>query len=142
MSDDQYSRPVEVTVKNWNEAPKPDHARRPRKTIRTITQTYALDAGDPNKRTVQIAGFEPNRIRMVVQVIDHECYIYNTMPTTFPDAATPLTASQGRYLPTVGVNASYEYIFYGNDAWWLNAIGGQNTRVTVTKEYENTEGEN
>jgi hypothetical protein len=118
----------DVSIKNWAEAAKP-----PRVTNTTV-KTYVVDpAGvvtDPNTRRVQIAEYEPNRLRMVIQVIDAAVVLMKDVPTTSPNPSTTANPGPGRLLP----NGAIEYIFYGPDAWWINSEAFI-SRVTVTKEY-------
>lgn len=120
---------IGVTVKNWDKAPKPT----PRITNTTV-KTYTIDpagvVADNNSRRIQIADYEPNRLRMVIQVIDAAVMLCKETPTNSPDASTVTVPGVGRYLP----NGLIEYAFYGPDAWWINSVTAA-TRVTVTKEY-------
>lgn len=120
----------EVTVKNHA-----DFQVEPKGIINTTVKTYVVDpAASPtannDARRTQIADYEPNRRRMVVQVIDAAVMICKETPTTSPDASTVAAPGVGRYLP----NGLIEYCFYGPDAWWINSVSAA-TRVTVTKEY-------
>jgi hypothetical protein len=119
---------ISVTIKNWAEMGKPP------RIANTTVSTYTIDpAGDPannDSRRVQISDYEPNRLRMVVMVIDAPVMLCKEPPKTSPDVSSATVAGTGRYLP----NSVTEYIFYGPDAWWINSTTGA-TRVTVTKEY-------
>lgn len=128
MSEDVMTRPVEVSIKNWDDAPKPD-----KKTIRTTLHTYVIDPGNADLKKVQIASYEPNRVRMVVQVLDVPVVLYLESPVTSPEAAPAVgNGYSGRLLMNSQV---YDYCFYGNDSFWINSVTGTPGRVTVTKEY-------
>lgn len=119
----------DVRVKNWAESAKPPVV------ANTTVKTFTIDpagvlANDDNSRRVQIAEYEPNRLRMVVQVIDAAVMLCKEKPTQSPDVSTVAAPGVGRYLP----NGLIEYEFFGPDAWWINSVTAA-TRVTVTKEY-------
>ena len=120
---------VAVTIKNWADAAKPP------RIANTTVKTYVVDpAGvvlsNNDIRRVQIADYEPNRVRMVIQVIDAAVMLCKETPTSSPDVSSVTVPGTGRYLP----NSITEYILYGPDAWWVNSVTAA-TRVTVTKEY-------
>ena len=124
------AHPVEVTVRNWPEAPW----AKPRVIARTTFKTYVLDpAGTFGDKSIQICEYEPARARLVVQVIEAPIGIYTTKPNTTPDAnaVAGQLSDVGRYLPNT---LAYSYEFFGCDPMWINSFGTL-TRVTVTKEY-------
>jgi hypothetical protein len=127
--DGRIPNPVPVEIRNW---PDPAPAKPP--LVRNTTlKTYIIDpAGSAGEKRVQITDFEPNRLRMAIQVIDAAVALTNEVPTNSPDVSTSSTAPQGRYLPPNVAAPDYE--FFGPDALWLNSLGTI-TRVTVTKEY-------
>lgn len=120
---------VAVTIKNWADAAKPP------RIANTTVKTYVVDpAGvvlsNNDIRRVQIADYEPNRVRMVIQVIDAAVMLCKETPTLSPDVSSVTVPGTGRFLP----NGLIEYPLYGPDAWWINSVTAA-TRVTVTKEY-------
>lgn len=118
MSHDMAPPPVEVTVKNWAD----QNATKPRIQKSTF-RTYLLDpAGTNAGKSVQIADYEPTRVRTVIQVYDNPVSLMTESPVISPDTTaaqqTP-PVPQGRLMlpdPTI------EYCFYGPDALWLNTI--------------------
>ena len=124
------STPVPVTIdwgeiKNWAE-----RWAKPRVVSRTTTRTYIIDPASDDFDNVQIADYEPSRMRTVIHVIDDDVTLTLESPVTSPDTTTTSVAPQGRYMPA----RTEEYILYGPDAMWLNSLTAV-TRVTVTKEY-------
>ena len=119
---------LNVTVKNWADAAKPP------RIANTTVRTYIVDPaglpGNNDARRTQIAEYEPNRLRMVIQVIDASVMLCKETPPTSPDVSSVTVAGTGRYLP----NSTQEYVLFGPDAWWINSLAAV-TRVTVTKEY-------
>lgn len=119
---------IKVTIKNWADAAKPP------RVANTTVKTYTIDpagvAADNSARRIQIADYEPNRLRMVIQVIDAAVLLCKEPPTQSPEVSTVAAPGTGRYLP----NGLIEYCFYGPDAWFINSVAAA-TRVTVTKEY-------
>jgi hypothetical protein len=129
-------KPLEVVVKNWA-----DSFAKPRLVRRTTTKTWTVD---PTAATLaqygaqQIAAFEPQRMRMVVQVLDAPVVILTEAPRNTPDTATsaPGNVPEGGGRLLLAGGAGVEYVFYGPDEFWINSITGATvTRVTVTKEY-------
>jgi hypothetical protein len=122
--------PVEVVVKNWTDNPAKTELVK-----RTTVHTYVLDPANVNvpDRYLSICGYEPNRVRMVVDVIDAAIALTTEVPKVSPDtSAAGVAPQQGRYLPT---SAGFDgYTFFGPDAMWINSLAAV-TRVTVTKEY-------
>lgn len=119
---------LNVTIKNWNESAKPP--RISNTTVNTYTIDPAGAVGNDGSRRVQIADYEPNRCRMVIEVIDAAVMLTKEKPVTSPDPSTVAVPGTGRYLP----QGLLERVFFGPDAWWINAVSAA-TRVTVTKEY-------
>jgi hypothetical protein len=120
-------QPVLVKVNNFPSSP------RPRKTT---TLTYVLDpaATDMSKRWAQICDYEPTRYRLVIHVLDAPCILLvDETPRALPDVTSAGVApAQGRVLP----NQALEYVFFGQDAMYLNSVSAAVAgRVTVTKEY-------
>jgi hypothetical protein len=120
---------IHVTIKNWADAAKPP------RIANTTVKTYTIDpaaaaVNNNDARRIQIADYEPNRLRMVIQVIDSPVMLCKETPPTSPDVSTVAAPGTGRYLPS----STEEYILYGPDAWWINSLTAA-TRVTVTKEY-------
>lgn len=125
------SNAVDVYVKNFGDAPKPPLANPVTKT--TIT-TYILDpTGATGPTNVPISDYEPKRYRLAILVIDAACVLTMDSPN-MPDAGSTISLrpSQGCYLPA---NTNRPYEFFGPDAFWLKALTGNPTRVTVIKEY-------
>ncbi len=119
----------DVTIKNWAEAGKPP--RIANTTIKTyIVDPAAVPTGNNDARRVQIADYEPNRYRMVVEVIDAAVMLCKETPTNSPDVSSVTVPGVGRFLP----QGLLEREFFGPDAWWINSVTAA-TRVTVTKEY-------
>lgn len=120
---------IGVTIKNWADAAKPP------RIANTTVKTYSIDpagpAGNNDARRTQIAEYEPNRLRMVIQVIDAPVMLCKEPPPISPDASTIAAPGTGRYLPN---SLDNEVVLYGPDAWWVNSVAAA-TRVTVTKEY-------
>lgn len=121
----------DVTIKNWSE-----FNAKPPVVANTTVKTYSIDpagvATNNDSRRTQISDYEPNRLRMVIMVIDSPILLCKEVPPASPDISTAAVPGTGRYL----ANGLFEYILYGPDAWWINSIsGGAATRVTVTKEY-------
>lgn len=126
MDEDRIAHPVEVAIKNWGDAVKPPIVKK------TVVKTYILDpTGVNGESKYQIAAYEPNRLRMVVQTIDGACAILTEKPINSPDSNSPTVAVQGRYLPASTAN---DREFLGPEVFWINALSAS-TRVTVTKEY-------
>lgn len=122
------ANPVPVEIKNYA-----DFYAKPKVVQRTTLKTYVIDGGVEDLKRVQIADYEPSRLRMVVQVIDGPVAITTEVPVTSPDLNAAGTPPQGRHLPA---SQNLEYVFLGPDAFWLNSVAtGPTTRVTVTKEY-------
>lgn len=119
----------EVSIKNWAEAAKPP--RIANTTVKTYTIDPAGAAGNDDVRRTQISDFEPNRLRMVIQVIDSPVMLCKEKPTQSPDTSTATSGGTGRYLPN---SLNVEYVLYGPDAWFINSTAAA-TRVTVMKEY-------
>jgi hypothetical protein len=120
---------INVTIKNWADAAKPP------RIANTTVKTYIVDpaavvVSNNDARRIQIAEYEPNRLRLVIQVIDSSVMLCKETPTNSPDISSVTVPGTGRYLP----NSITEYILYGPDAWWINSLAAV-TRVTVTKEY-------
>jgi hypothetical protein len=117
---------VQVKVTNW----KPDYCIQ-----NTTVKTYVLDpaAAVITQRWAQIAEYEPERARMVIQVLDSPIVLTKESPNVAPEttAAGVAPGQQGRVLVN---NTGVEYCFYGPDAWFVIPTAAV-TRVTVTKEY-------
>jgi hypothetical protein len=99
-------------------------------------KTYTVDpaavpTNNNDARRIQIADYEPNRLRLIIQVIDAAVMLCTETPTNSPDTSTLTIPGTGRYLPNA---PNLEYVLYGPDAWFINSITAA-TRVTVTKEY-------
>ena len=125
----EQTAPIEVTVKNFadNQA-KPEYVRS------TTLQTYVLDPANLTNVSVAVAGNEPHRVRMEIQVIDQAVVVTTEAPSgPYPvSAAAGPPISGGRYLPV----ATVPYCFYGPDPMWIVAITANTvTRVGVLKEY-------
>ncbi len=119
--------PVQVEIKNWADA-----WANPRVVMKTTVQTYILDPASTNNRNIQIAAYEPKRMRTVIQVIDAAVTLCLEVPRTSPDVSVAIgPAPQGRYLPP---SLDHDYELYGPDEMWVNSLAAV-TRVTVTKEY-------
>lgn len=124
---------IPVIIKNWS-----DNNAKPPRITNTTVQTVVIDSagvagGVP--RNLQIADYEPNRLRLVIQPIDHDIILCKVPPTTSPEVTSATVPPTGRLLPTGAPTLFFEYEFYGPDAWWINTITGGATRVTITKEY-------
>ena len=129
MPDDRITNPVPVEITNWATPVKPPTVKN------TTVRTYIIDPANANvnDRKVQITDYEPNRLRVAIQVIDAAVALLTEVPNTTPDTSSATVAPQGLYLPpNVGGGPIYE--FFGPDAFWINALTTV-TRVTVTKEY-------
>lgn len=128
MDADRIAAPVPVEIKNWAPPVKPPVVKN------TTLRTYIIDPANPdlNSRSVQITDFEPNRLRMAIQVIDASVTLLTEPPRTSPDTTTSSLAPLGLYLPPNVAAQPYE--FFGPDAFWLNSLTTV-TRVTVVKEY-------
>lgn len=83
MTDKQAS-PVEVEIKNWS-----DHPAKPRLIKHSTFSTYILDAtnGTTNPRFMQIAGYEPHRLRCHIVASDYPVAVLNAPPKQSPDPA-------------------------------------------------------
>jgi hypothetical protein len=123
---------VPVEIKNWS-----DKFVEPRYVKKTTVKTYIIDptapgAGAFDLRSIQIADYEPNRMRMVIQVVDQPVTLLTDPPGTGAQTSSASVAPSGRHLPA----STSEYVLLGPDSFWLQAITGATTgRVTVTKEY-------
>lgn len=118
---------LRVEVSNFPKPPEPT-------ITKTTPRTVILD---PTKATgptfLEISGLDPARECLIIQVIDAACAIMTEAPNASPDPnATIAAAPQGRYLPA---STNMEYRFSGADAFWLNSLTGNPTRVTITREY-------
>ena len=122
---DEY-RILKTEVVNF---PKPPDPYIKKTTPRTVIL-------DPTKVTgpsfLEISGLDPARECLIIQVIDAACAIVTESPVASPDTCTIALACQGRYLPA---STNLEYRFSGADAFWLNSLTGNPTRVTITREY-------
>jgi len=123
VTDDIPNLPV--VIKNWS-----DGYVKPKGISHTVLTTYTLDPANADTRRVQIAAYEPNRKRLVIEVVDAAVMLLTDQPNTSPEASTVAVPGTGRYLPP----SVYERVFYGPDVFWLNTVTAA-TRVTVTKEY-------
>lgn len=123
---------VNVHVVNTGDMPK---APKPVYADKTTLKTYVISGAAPpagNNAWIQITDYEPNRVRMVIQVYDSDVAILTQPPRTSPDTDVAGTAPEGRLLQA---NAAIEYIFYGKDAFFINPVVAGNARVTVMREY-------
>jgi hypothetical protein len=127
VTDQDMSIPT-VNIKNW-----PDPPAKPPYVKRTTLHTYVVDpAGAVGPDNVQIAAYEPNRYRMVVQSLDGATAILvESPPSTHPDSNSPNTAVTGMYMPA---STALVHEFFGPDAFWINSLSAI-TRVSVLKEY-------
>lgn len=131
MTDIDLNTPVPVRlidlneIKNWAE-----RWAKPKVVTKTTTRTYIVDPANADLERIQISEYEPKRVRTAIHVIDDDVALTLEVPVASPDATTPSTAPQGRYMPA----RTEDYVFYGPDAMWLNSLTAV-TRVTVTKEY-------
>jgi hypothetical protein len=119
--------PIPVRVQNW-----PDVKRYSSTTVRTYVVDPTGATGDG--KGVQIATYEPTRVRMTVRPLDSAVVLLTEPPRVSPDASIAGVAptQQGAVLPA---NAnSHSEAFFGPDAWWINSLATV-TRVTVVKEY-------
>ena len=133
MGDYQLPGPVEVSIKNWSDAPKPKtHVKK------TTVKTWILDpTGAAGPKNAQICEYEPNRVRLAIRVIDQDVALLLEPPSAISDTSANNKAPQGLYLPAAfdAARASFVVIeFFGPDAMWINPLAGT-TRVTVIKEY-------
>jgi hypothetical protein len=119
--------PISVRVQNW-----PDVKRYSSTTVRTYVVDPTGATGDG--KGVQIATYEPTRVRMTVRPLDSAVVLLTEPPKTSPDASVAGVAptQQGAVLPANANSHSEE--FFGPDAWWINSLATV-TRVTVVKEY-------
>lgn len=100
---------------------------------KTTPRTVILDpTGVAGPKQLEISGLDPAREVLIIQVIDAACAITTEVPVASPDTCTISLACQGRYLPAT---VNFEYRFCGQDAFWLNSLTGNPTRVTITREY-------
>lgn len=107
---------------------------KPRMVKNTSVKTYVIDAAgvNPGVLSVQIAAYEPNRVRMAVFVQLSTVSLTMEAPIASPDVVAPTGIPQGAYLK----QNDNPYEFFGPDAFWLNSILGQAaTPVVVVKEY-------
>lgn len=119
---------IPVEIKNWASIPA-----KPRLVVRTTTITLVVDGGVAGFLNHQIASYEPNRVRLVVQAIDGPIALLTERPTSSPDTNTAATPCQGRHIPQ---SADKDHEFFGPDEFWVNSlVGSPTTRVTVTKEF-------
>ena len=114
-----------VVIKNWA-----DGYVGPKGISHTVMTTYTLDPANADWKLVQIAAYEPNRRRLVIEVVDAAVMLLTSKPSKSPDPSTVAIPGTGRYLPP----SVYEKEFFGPDEMWLNTVTTA-TRVTVTKEY-------
>jgi len=129
-ADARIANPIPVEVKNWAPQIKPPVVKK------TTLRTYVLDPAGliGVGKFVQIADYEPQRLRMVLIVADVPVALTYDPPSTTPDVASaPGVAPQGALLPVNANGAPYE--FFGTDAFWLNSLVGTVGRVTVIKEF-------
>jgi hypothetical protein len=121
----------DVRVINWDGAPK---SAEPICAKKTTLRTLILDpTSATGPASYPITSYEPHRLRLAILVIDAACAITSESPN-LPDAGTTITTSpQGGYLPA-SVNVWHE--FFGPDEFWLKALTGNPTRVTIIKEYQ------
>lgn len=125
---DQINVPIPVEIKNWAPAIKPPFVKK------TTVRTYVLDpAGIVGVgKNVQIADYEPQRLRMAIIVSDQSITLTIDPPSVTPDVTTIGSAPQGAFLPV----SNQPYEFFGPDAAWINSILANTTgRVTVIKEF-------
>lgn len=123
--DDRVANPVPVEIKNWAPPVKPPYVKN------TTMKTYALDpASSINLRQVQIADYEPNRLRVAILVVDAAITLNTDPPSQSPDTSSATVANTGAYLPP----NVFMYEFFGPDAMWINTLAAV-TRVVVVKEY-------
>lgn len=130
MTEIDLNTPVPVRIdwteiKNWA-----SQWAKPKVVARTTIRTYVIDPADSDHSRIQIAEYEPKRMRTAIHVIDSDVSLTLEVPVKSPDATTANTAPQGGYLPV----RTEDYVFYGPDAMWLNALTAV-TRVVVVKEY-------
>jgi hypothetical protein len=127
MSAPNESGPIPVSVANW-----PDIKRH----SSTVLRTYVVDptGATGDGKGVQIATYEPSRVRMTIRPLDSSVVLLTDPPKVSPDtsAAGVAPAQQGAVLPANASARSEE--FYGPDAFWINSLTTI-TRVTVVKEY-------
>ena len=127
QSEQRITHPVPVEIKNWAEPIKPPAVKN------TTVKTYIIDPASPTGfQNVQITDFEPRRLRMTIMVIDSAVALLTQPPVNSPDTSSASLANDGGYLPP-NING-VPYVYYGPDAFWLNALTTV-TRVTVVKEY-------
>lgn len=130
QADERIATPVPVEVKNWAPSIKPPFVKK------TTIRTYILDPTGATGvgKNVQIADYEPNRLRLAIIVCDFAVALTFDTPSTSPDPSLVTVAPQGAYLPVNANGAPYE--FFGPDAFWLNSIAANTPgRVTVIKEF-------
>lgn len=125
---DVWDRIVKVHVENWQ---KPVEYC----VQNTTLKTYVLDPAATNvpDRWKQICEYEPERVRLVIQVLDSPIVLTKEAPNNAPETTAAATApgQNGRVLSN---NTGVEYCFYGPDAFFVIPTAAV-TRVTVTKEY-------
>jgi hypothetical protein len=130
MSDDRQASPVEVEIKNWA-----DHPAKPRLIKHSTFNTYIIDATNAtnNPKFMQIAAYEPHRLRCHIVVTDSPVAILNAQPKNSPDPSNgPAVAPEGAYVSPNSLGRD----FFGPDPLWINSLSGAAAgRVTVIKEY-------
>lgn len=101
---------------------------------KTMLKTYLLDPTSvAGPDFVQIASYEPNRVRMTVRSIDQDVVITKEPPVVSPDTSSITQAPTGLQIAHGAIPAEH---FYGPDAFWVNTLSGTGaTRVVVKKEY-------
>jgi hypothetical protein len=107
---------------------------KPRLIKNSSVKTYVMDpAGvSPGVTRIQIATYEPNRIRLAVYVQVAAVAIVTGKPVTSPDVAPPAGIPEGGYL----IPSANPYEFFGPDEYWLNSIiAAAAAPVIVIKEY-------
>lgn len=119
-NDDRISNPIAVEVKNWASPIKLPVVRR------STVHTYIVGVSGWQP----LCGYEPNRLRMAIYVVDSAVALLTNPPTASPDQSTSAVANSGACL----FAGSLCYEFFGPDEFYLNSLGGT-SRVTVVKEY-------
>jgi hypothetical protein len=127
--------PVDIDwseVKNWAEK-----FAQPRLVKTTSMKTHVVDATGATGagKAVQIAAYEPARVRTLIQALDADVVLLTQNPSVVPDAtvAAGIAPADGMVIPKANTVPTE---FYGPDALWINSITGV-TRVNVVKEYTN-----
>lgn len=133
--DDTPKVPVDIDwseIRNWAE-----QFAKPRVVKTTSLKTHVVDATGATGagKFVQIAAYEPSRVRTLIQALDVDVVLMTQNPSASPDAAVAagIAPVDGMVIPKANTVPT---AFYGPDALWINTISGI-TRVNVVKEYAN-----